>query len=106
MKLFKVADLYIQAIAFIGPCIYSIFTDQFGALILVYLFVGGSQVLSFIIHSILRGPHFFHKERRDYGLFLLSTIIIGILAIPFFLYFFLLVLLFFSPAMAVWYFSI
>ena len=104
MKSFKLFDLWIQA-ALTALTVVYILTTSVENFILLYFFIGGWQVISTLVHLTYEGQYTAAKDRKYYQTTLVVTIVLAVISLPFWI-FFGFALLFVSPFMAVWYWSI
>ncbi|HMR91018.1 MAG TPA: hypothetical protein PKC69_01835 [Chitinophagaceae bacterium] len=104
MKSFKLFDLWIQATITALTVVY-ILTTSVENFILLYFFIGGWQVISTLVHLAHKGRYTAAKDRKYYQNALFVTVILAVVSLPFWI-FFGFALLFVSPFMAVWYWSI
>ena len=108
-------DLLAQLLALCIPALLGIASGEYFTLFYAYFFVGGAQVLSFIVHAAGGLQQWNASGRGQYGRLLAWTIAVSIIVVPLaylwagdgpvslcvgILY------LFATPIMAVWYFSI
>ena len=70
-----------------------------------YLLIGGWQLLSMMLHFIFRSSYIQSKQRQYYQWVLLAIMVIFLLGImlPVLVWFGLMLLMFVSPALAIWY---
>ncbi len=111
MKTFKITDCVMQAILILLALLVNLSNGTSHLMdsnffFLSYFVVGGWQVLSMFIHFTVPKKYKI-KQRKIYIILLLLTIIAGVLCLPNdTILNFMLVLLFWSPALALLYFII
>lgn len=115
---FKRFDLALQICALIVPALLAWRGGQYFSLFYMYFFVGGAQVVSFIVHAIAGRQTWTSIDRRSYGKML--AVLIGGGVVMVLCYYFLqgLVVLMYlvllscflyfiaTPIVAVWYFKL
>src|SRR5689334_5537364 len=104
MLLFKKIDLAGQICLIIYGIVKALIIRDFISITDAYFLVGGWQVLSFFTH-VFFGKHFYPLKQRDYyGYVLLCVLIFGIIiSIVGGILVFLVMLLFISQILAIWY---
>lgn len=107
MKKFKQIDIIISALLILASLIYGLVEHNDTALI-GYFVVGGWQVISMVVHTINRWYTQLGSKRYYYHLTVLITGILASVGFIFYelLFVIMLILLFASPIMAVYYLRI
>ncbi len=107
MLLFKKIDLAGQVCLIVYGIVKALVIRDFISIIDAYFLVGGWQVLSFFTHVFLSKHYYPLKQRDYYGYTLLCLLIFGIIiSIIGGIFVFLVMLLFISPILAIWYATI
>ncbi len=79
MKLLKLTDIVGQVLMLItGLALYYI-TNDFYTIFPIYYLVGGWQVLSLVVHYLIRPGWLNPKERKHYTNMLIGTAVTGII---------------------------
>jgi hypothetical protein len=103
MRTFKLIDFWGQAILISGTVLAALQETRW--LFYGYFLVGGWQLASCLVHALQKDRFFAHKSRKYYLQTLLWVFLLGIPAIPVWL-FYGFALLIISPGLAAWYASI
>jgi hypothetical protein len=103
MKTIKLLDFWGQVLLISGSLLSLAWSTSL--VFYGYFFVGGWQVLSFLLHHFFVGTYFAARGRRYYGKTLLVVFLLGIISLPIWMIFGF-ALLIFSPFMAAWYASV
>ena len=114
MKLFKYTDLLLQLIASVISALLLAILGKGEYLFHLYFFTGGLQVTSFLIHLFIRENWVDRRSRKSYGKTVLLLAGAGLVVYLLFrmdtgaeLFFgYAILMLFFSPVLAIWYFTI
>ncbi|MCX6317677.1 MAG: hypothetical protein NTW29_10320 [Bacteroidetes bacterium] len=112
MKKFKHADLVLQVLVLVLGFLANSIDSEVFPLVYLYFVVGGWQLISFLIHLFINDSWKATRERTAYAKTLVWMIGVGLFCLLLLLaeipvlILYLFALLFVSPVLAIWYFSI